>query len=156
MSLTEIPTLDDLHAIVDEVWCSMLTSEPLLPGCDSAGDDAWTGVATITGQWTGVVTIALSDAAARRAAGELLALDVPTDEDAADTVGELVNIIAGNIKGTLPEPSGLSIPVAARGVIAPTSDAHLVGALDFQWGEDAISLRIHEVHNGHGQNGAAS
>jgi len=58
------------------------------------------------------VVVRCSAAAARNAAAALLGveLDDVTTEDVTDALGELANIIGGNVKSLLPEPCALSLP----------------------------------------------
>jgi chemotaxis protein CheX len=71
----------------------------------------------ISGAWEGVVTVESTSNLARRAASILLGVEEEsaTPEELGDTLGELTNIIGGNIKGLLPEPSRLSVPAVFQG-----------------------------------------
>ena len=71
-----------------------------------------TGRVEISGAWNGVVLLHGSSQLARSAASEIFAcekFDV-TQQDLMDAIYELTNIIGGNIKLLLPEPSQLSLP----------------------------------------------
>lgn len=66
----------------------------------------------ITGAWDGSVSVECSDALSRRIASGMFG--VPDGkvslEDVQDALGELVNILGGNIKALFPSPSQLSLP----------------------------------------------
>lgn len=71
----------------------------------------------ISGSWNGSVILSCSAALARRAAAAMFEVGVDDldDEEVADALGELVNIIGGNLKCLLPEPSQLSLPTVSFG-----------------------------------------
>ena len=73
---------------------------------------------SITGSWTGHVVYACSTVAARRAAAAFLAMesDEVSQEDLSDVLGELANIVGGNVKAMLPPGCFLSLPQV---VLAP-------------------------------------
>lgn len=76
-----------------------------------------TACVQIAGTWQGAVTIACSDAFARQTASAMFALapESVTVADARDALGELTNILGGNLKSILPGPSFLSLPIVADG-----------------------------------------
>jgi len=76
-----------------------------------------TGCIHITGAWQGAIKLECSGALARRVAAIMFAADVcdVTPDQINDALGELTNIIGGNIKALLPEPSHLSMPAVTEG-----------------------------------------
>ena len=75
------------------------------------------GCVQITGAWQGAVTVECSGGLARRVASILFETD-PCDlsnDQVSDALGELTNIIGGNIKALLPGPSELSMPAVTEG-----------------------------------------
>lgn len=72
-----------------------------------------TGYVRITGAWHGVFSLDCSFALARRIAAVMFRFDTveTSSEDIRDALGELANITGGNIKGLLPEPCRLALPV---------------------------------------------
>jgi chemotaxis protein CheX len=113
--MTAIPTDEDLRMIAEQVWSSYLDldgASPLLPiPAQRQGDEVSASV-SVTGAWLGHVVVRCTDTASRNAAAALLGLgfDEVTTDDVTDALGELANIIGGNIKSLLPEPSALSLP----------------------------------------------
>ncbi len=77
---------------------------------------------SITGSWTGHVVFASSTVAARRAAAAFLAMEMDevSAEDLSDALGELANIVGGNVKAMLPPGALLSLPQV---IMAPESTA---------------------------------
>ena len=66
----------------------------------------------LRGGWNGAVLVECSEALARRAAGTTFAIDpaTATSDDIEDVVGELANMVGGNMKALLPGPTQLSVP----------------------------------------------
>jgi chemotaxis protein CheX len=111
-------TVEDLFEITQQVWESFLnpTGDPVAgqlhpPNSTTRADEVSAAVA-VTGAWRGHVVVSCSMAAARKIAA--LLLEVPLSEvsesDVADALGELANIVGGNVKGLLPGPCALSLP----------------------------------------------
>jgi len=149
--MTIAPELTDVHAIVEQVWTSFLgDEEPLLPTYDANGpfpaDDAWSSAVSIHGGWTGTVTIELSKALAFSLTRLMMAMDEsePLDDaEVADAVGELVNMVGGNIKSLMPGPSALTLPVVAAGRAAHASDLREVSRFDARWSGESVRVSVH-------------
>ena len=105
---------------VETVWATML-------GLDAAPNPGQmtshlrptvvTGCIQITGAWQGAIKVECSGGLARRVTAIMFGADVCdiTPDQINDAVGELTNIIGGNIKALLPEPSQLSMPAVTEG-----------------------------------------
>lgn len=110
----------DLYRIAADIWAALLGVE-LKPNPASDGHDAGELVVNasvqIAGDWTGAVTVQCSHEAAVRAAAAMFAMDVAevTDEEVADTVGELANVAGGNVKSELGGSCQLSLPSVTAG-----------------------------------------
>ncbi len=72
----------------------------------------------ISGGWVGSVIIICPRATANRIASQMFELgpDEVQEDLVHDAVGEVVNMIGGNIKGLVPGPSQLSLPAVATGM----------------------------------------
>lgn len=108
---------DDILKITEDVWSSMLglALSPARAAPDAGAPPSsrgMTGRVTITGAWTGCVTLHSSEALARRAAAIMIGDGSTqlTQAEVMDSLGELANIVAGNIKSLLPGPTCLSTP----------------------------------------------
>lgn len=121
-------TLDTLAVveIAKNVWDSVLgADDPLVIADASSADDALvTGCVTVSGGWEGAVAVGCSSALARRLTGAMFETepDVASTDEVADAIGELANMIGGNIKGLMPGPSTLSLPavtVRESGLVIP-------------------------------------
>lgn len=100
------------------VWSTVLGMDAagLERGAAAAAAEVATSV-DIEGAWTGTIRIALSRRFARIAAASMLACEEMEASAAsvADALGELANMLGGNVKGLLPGPSKLSMPRVEEG-----------------------------------------
>jgi hypothetical protein len=101
------------------------------------GIDELVASVTITGPWSGDVSVRLSPAFASRLAREIFEVDPTSADDVGvrDLVGEVANMIGGNLKALLPEPCRLSLPRvvrAPRDIGSDLTQAFVVGADDFE------------------------
>ncbi len=129
---------EELIEIVENVWSSMLSLTPTIEGHleKAASKDGFACCVQITGEWQGAVTLRCS----RQLAGELAAImfgleDPDVDEELMhDALGELVNMVAGNVKALAPgHDHHISMPAVAEGEIALLSvrGCQQLGELDF-------------------------
>jgi chemotaxis protein CheX len=130
MSVDVVVSESDLAELVEQVWVSYLDPDgvrPLIPTYDENQPSEVHSSVSITGSWNGVVVYASSAAAARKAAAAFLAMgeDEVGPEDLSDVLGELANIVGGNVKAMLPAGALLSLPQV---VLAPESATKLPSA----------------------------
>lgn len=106
--------------IVDEVWSTVLG----LPIARHEGTAAeaevpahlmMTCIVPIEGAWTGALAVTCPSALAERLAAAMLDVAHPEPADVRDALGEITNIVAGNTKPLLPQPSTISLPVVTVG-----------------------------------------
>ena len=143
MTVTLEPSYDDVQMLVDEVWTSFLgTEEPLLPCGPGELNVGWSAAVTVSGEWHGVVSVELPTGLAEEVTRRMLMVDEAHDEDVADAVGELVNMIGGNVKSLMPGPSVLSLPVVAAGRVARPSDSVEVCRLDASWAGTPLLVSV--------------
>ncbi|WP_040158120.1 chemotaxis protein CheX [Mobilicoccus massiliensis] len=115
---------DDVAAIVNEVWSSMLglpVDAVDLEAPKQIDGPAMSGSVAVNGATDCLICVEMGQDAARLFGATMfgLAEDEASDDDISDAIGELTNMVGGNIKSLLPEPSALSLPVVAQGV-SPT------------------------------------
>jgi len=156
------PEAADVRALTEQVWSSFLGElDPLLPlvGTPADHDGArWSAAISISGAWEGTVTIEVTAATAEALTAAMLGIDgALDDEDIADAVGELVNMIGGNVKGLLPGPSVLTLPVVASGRGGrPTTPRDVSGngtprsvvevsRMDAVWRGDPVQVTVYAV-----------
>lgn len=110
----------ELRQIAEDTWRIVL-GEELEPRAQAIApaeiDDCIAGTAQITGDWQLALVIYGPAAVARRVATVMFSLDnePPMVEDVQDAMGELVNILAGNVKGVLSGSSHLCFPKLVSG-----------------------------------------
>jgi chemotaxis protein CheX len=114
------PSEEELTAIVGDVWSSFIgeAPEPFYVENNAAGTDVVSGTVSITGTWQGHVVVDVTPAAATLIAAAFLSLDDPAEvaaDDISDALGELVNMVGGNVKSLAPSPSALSLPLVVHG-----------------------------------------
>ncbi|HEY9562846.1 MAG TPA: chemotaxis protein CheX [Nocardioides sp.] len=141
------PGAGDVMAMVNEVWSTFVDAAPLFPTSPIEADRSRSAQVQVTGAWSGMVTLEVSEVAARAVTRHMLAMSEITPEDVTDAIGELVNMIGGNVKSLMPEPSILSLPMVAAGHIAVPSEATEVTRLDLLWHDEPLILRIHSLEN---------
>lgn len=127
----------DVCELVQSVWTTILDLElheaPTIERMVET--ETVTGCIQITGRWQGAVTIDCSRALAVQVAAAMFAIDERETEveHIQDALGELTNIIGGNVKSLLPEPCQLSLPAVTEGVdyAFRASDRRVVARLGY-------------------------
>lgn len=134
-----------LIAIVGDVWESFLLGDvealPLdtehVPGLVTCANVCLSGV------WQGVLMVECPPEVASRLSGALLGMDPAEagEADIADTLGEIANVIGGNLKNVLPSPTVMSLPVVARSMSpSRVKDAVEISSVAFSW--EGSPLRV--------------
>ncbi|HET7690405.1 MAG TPA: chemotaxis protein CheX [Nocardioidaceae bacterium] len=142
----EAPELWDVLSIAGEVWTSFIgPDEPLVPAGEEAFPVAWSGAVSVTGDWSGMVVVEMPEHCAVAATSRMLMIDEPSQADVSDAVGELVNMVGGNVKCLLFGENSLSLPVVALGRVTPPGDAVEVCRADLQWSEGPLRITVHSV-----------
>jgi len=138
--------LNDLEAVVAQIWSAYLDVDGtgglnVVPA--TSARTPVTASVPMTGAYTGHVAMATSGTSARRVASLMLELETTSihEDDVIDAVGELANIIAGNVKALLPQPTVSGIPS-----VNLDGDAHFPGRPTQQlwgkWGRDTFYIGV--------------
>ena len=113
------PSSNDIFSITYNVLDTMLNVEAEMDAALASPTSTpdLTGCIEISGVWTGVVMVQVTDQLARWAASRMLSigLDKLAVADVHDALAELTNMIGGNIKSQVPGPSDLSLPSVSAG-----------------------------------------
>jgi chemotaxis protein CheX len=141
------PTAEDLLAIAEQVWSSYLDPEgtnPLLAMSTGTNPREVSASVSVTGAFWGHVVVRCSSNAGREAAAALLGIQThdATNEGMTDAVGELANIIGGNVKCLLPEPCALSLPSVLINGNSNWPDVVQVSALDGSWLGEPVTIEV--------------
>jgi len=114
---TEI-SVEILVQIVESVFMTMMSLDV------SPSDASWkptgdrlTSFVHLTGDWNGAVLLDCNPRQACLFAGLILSMDPPdiVDDDVRDVLGELANMIGGNMKCCMPTGVRLSMPTVMEG-----------------------------------------
>jgi chemotaxis protein CheX len=143
--VTYIPSADDLEVITREVWTSFLDGDPagLVAGGDPPTGEQITGCVHLSGAYTGSIMLQCSPPAARDAAAALFSIapgDV-TQTEVIDAIGEIANMVGGNVKSMLPGPSLLSLPLVVQGVLS-VPGAQVVRAVQLIWRTEPLTVSL--------------
>lgn len=105
---------DDIVAITSQVWSSFLELELADVSAEATvlAGPVMSAVVRISGAWQGAVQVECPPQHAADAAVRMFSMEpgAASDSDARDVLGELANVVAGNVKSLLPAPSALSMP----------------------------------------------
>jgi chemotaxis protein CheX len=116
----DVVAFNDIVVIAQDIWASFLDLplEPVPAGTvDVSAMPMVGGVVTVHEAWSGAVQLETSAAFAAMAARRMFAADGNvTEAELDDALGELTNMIGGNIKSLLPAPSHLSLPSVGHAV----------------------------------------
>jgi chemotaxis protein CheX len=151
MSVETVPTVADLVAICEQVWESYLEPDgrnPFQPCGPMAGTNEMFAAVSITGNWHGHVAVTCSARAARYAAAAFLLMDPDEvgSDDVVDVLGELANIIGGNVKSMLPAGCFVSLPhVVMNGGATRFPSAVQVCELAGTWRGEPMSISLWQI-----------
>ncbi len=142
--------IDELtvESIAQDAWTALVgEDEVLLPGAPDlpAGpaDDAVSGWVDVAGPWNGSVVLTTGRSTAEDLTTALLGDEAPEqldDEDVADALGELANVVGGNVKAALPGPSKLGLPQA--GTAPAVGDPADVCRIDVLWRGRPLTISV--------------
>jgi len=116
-----VVTSAQITAIAQEVWESFLgrslLPHPMGPHAPALEGQTVTGCVHVSGEWNGSVFLSCDSETAAAAAEAMFAADPGSlsSDEVSDALGELTNMVGGNIKSLLPAPSRLSVPTIAVG-----------------------------------------
>ncbi|MFO0569037.1 MAG: chemotaxis protein CheX [Polyangiaceae bacterium] len=135
--------------VTQMVWTSVLGEEVALDPVTDDFFDAplFTGCVTVSGAWEGAVTVGCSAELAKQVTAAMfeLAPDAASIAEVADAMGEIANMIGGNIKALLPGPSLLSLPAVTQresGIVVPGSELLLLQS--FQYAGQPLRVLVHQ------------
>jgi chemotaxis protein CheX len=132
--ITQLLDEATVQEIADQAWSALVGEDELLvPVPGELGPDTLSSWVEIVGPWTGTVVLTCDRATAEELTRALLAEHAPAElepEDVDDALGELANVVGGNVKAVLPGPSFLGLPeVGPAPRVASPTDTCRVDAL---------------------------
>jgi chemotaxis protein CheX len=144
----EVVSPDDVCIIAQDVWVSFLNAQINRIAVDDtalSGRSSVVGAVRVTDAWFGAVVLELTPILARQVAATMFGTtaDVVTDAEIVDALGELTNMIGGNIKSLLPAPSQLSLPMVSPSVWPTTVPGSVaVCRVAFAIGADTVHVSV--------------
>ncbi|MGZ4437709.1 MAG: chemotaxis protein CheX [Nocardioides sp.] len=145
----EILELADVEAISNDVWGSFLMTgaEPSSAGVPLTESDLVRASIQSWGAWDGRVVIEMAPATAHAMTATMLGLGIDeavAPDEVEDAVGELVNMIGGNIKSLMPSPSSLGLPVVSResGAGGGVEEARQLCDAELAWAGAPVRVRV--------------
>ncbi|HVC26174.1 MAG TPA: chemotaxis protein CheX [Acidimicrobiales bacterium] len=142
--MTDLVSSETIAEITQTFWGAYLPDAgDLTPGSHLPAVEDVRGRVDIDGAWSGCVEVSCSIAVAREVASVMFgtpASDI-AEADVRDAVGELVNVVGGNIKSILPAPTSLSVPIlddASEWRFA----AELQSEVLLAWADEPIVVRV--------------
>lgn len=132
--------------------------ETVLAQSDSTVAPAWgrggetsgiTSCVSLAGEWQGSVLVHCNEEAAYALTAALFMLEPHevTADEVADAIGEVANIIGGNLKGLLPEPTTLSIPAVTSGESyrVKVPNAVVDACVEARWPQGTVTVTVWRV-----------
>lgn len=119
-----------IDEIVTEIWSSMLDFQlsEAGSGVDQTGHRQVRAAVQLTGGWEGTVVIECDQTVARVFTAAMTGADEsPGDAEVQDVMGELANMIGGNLKAVIGAPTQLSMPTV---VVGTDLDLSVLGATE--------------------------
>ena len=143
-SITELIDEATVQEITEQAWLALVgEDEVLVPLPAPLPADALSSWVEIVGPWTGSVVLtcgrqtalALTHALLREHAPEVL-----EEEDVDDALGELANVVGGNVKAVLPGPSVLGLP--ETGTTPPPGREADTCRVDVLWRGEPLTVSV--------------
>ena len=140
----------ELAQVVETLWQTSLDHVPrriaMHPQDVVLLAEPVTASVCLRGNFEGVLCLSCPKTLARDIAGQMFRL--PVDEistaDVRDAIGEVVNILAGNLKAILPAPCSLSLPEVREGNPSPTgfAESETLGVVCFESQDQNFLVRL--------------
>ena len=139
---------DEVYAIAGDLFVAMVDGEEgtLMPWPGTVAMDAHDVAAWVDvhGPWRGRASLETSRAAATDLARALLRLPAAApvaDEDLVDALGEVANVVGGNVKALLPDHGALGLPRVAT-ALPDDGPAYPVQRLPLAWRGRSLVLTV--------------
>jgi chemotaxis protein CheX len=144
--MTSLLNTETIVEMTQEIWTALLADEGhLRPGGGGTEGGEMSATITIAGEWNGTCCLTCSGPAARHAAMVMFGMteDEITDEEVRDAIGELINVVGGNLKGVLPGPTELSLPtVHADMPFEVPGSLELGWEVNFTWMDEPVVVTV--------------
>ena len=144
-----VVTEENLRAIVEQVWESLLFEAPSWAETTGPSEDTFVSTIAIHGDWAATVSLTTVTAQAEQITNAMLGLPTPAGtpvdhEDVSDALAEMVNVVGGNLKALLPTQSSLGLPHAAALTTQPGASGDPVVRVAFRWRGHPVEVTVTE------------
>lgn len=147
-NLSSFPSAEDIALIVSEMAAAYWgDSTTLAPSFNAHDSELWTAYVMIRGAWNGAMFMFCCRDFALKAASQMLGVDTDlvSDDDACCVVGEMTNVLGGNIKALISahvgSTCGMSLPCVSQENGARFAGEHLE-ELWFMWRRLPFCVRL--------------
>jgi chemotaxis protein CheX len=139
----------DLAEIVEGAATMMLGLDLGARSSDEKSERCAIGASVqFAGDWSGALVISCDSTLAHEAAAAMFGCDVDNidPDELSDALGELANMIAGNVKPLLPAATMLSLPTVVQGSDLRVGVLGAVPSVSLAWHRDdsVLSVAIYE------------
>jgi hypothetical protein len=142
LSITDLIDEETVQSIAQEAWSALVgDDEFLVPLPGGLPDDAVSSWVDVVGPWTGAVVITTARSTAEELSRCLLKEHAPPvldTEDIEDGLGELANVVGGNVKAVLPGPSVLGLPEVGSAPAAGSDTCRV----DLLWRGQSLTISV--------------
>ncbi|MEZ6092874.1 MAG: chemotaxis protein CheX [Pirellulaceae bacterium] len=106
-----------------------------------------TAAIRISGDWNALLEVSTTDTAARIVTEVMCGLtqEEMTEEDIKDALGEIANMIGGNVKGSLPGESKLSLPCVGNHDQFPINESSNDILIDMALDDHPFRVRLETI-----------
>ena len=142
--LAELLDEETVQSIAQEAWTALVgDDEYLVPLPGDMPDETLSSWVEIVGPWNGSVVLTCGRTTAEELSRCLLKEHAPPvldDEDVEDALGELANVLGGNVKAVLPGPSVLGLPEVG---IAPEAGSPAdICRVELLWRGQSLTISV--------------
>ena len=109
-------TDEDVESLVRDIWAAVL-GLPVTAVPSVVEGPSHAAVIHVHGSWEGTVVLHAASDLAAAVAGAMFACDPAelSEEEIADALGEVVNMLGGSVKAVVDGPASLSLPTVIAG-----------------------------------------
>jgi chemotaxis protein CheX len=142
LSIQDLLDDETVLSIAQEAWSALVgDDEFLVPVPGGLPHDALSSWVEIVGPWTGTVVLTCGRSTAEELSRCLLKEHAPPvldAEDIEDGLGELANVVGGNVKAVLPGPSVLGLPEVGSAPAAGSDTCRV----DLLWRGQSLTISV--------------
>lgn len=140
---------DPIFTIAEEVFSAMIDGEPGLlvpwPEGEVEQDDVMHAWVDVAGEHPGRVLFSTARSTALAITRALLAMEEGEpvgDADFVDALGEVANVVGGNVKALVPDPGALTLPQVTHAGPPPLEPERLLHETRMSWRGQMLAISL--------------